>query len=375
MEKTAMMAVFQRSSYDLAVMGGGPAGCAAAITAKRECPSASVLLLEKGSYPRHKVCGEFISPEALQLLKSLLGGDRLKGVPSVHRARLNIGNSVVEVPLRPSAVGLPRHELDARLWSAAHAAGVECAGQTAVRDVGASGPFLVRSSNGTIEARALINASGRWSSLARSQAPANGHNWIGLKAHFAEPSPAASVDLYFFRGGYCGVQPIGAEAINVCAAVRADVATDLQTVLAQHPMLDRRSHSWAPLTASIATAPLVHSHPRSSHGGVLLVGDAAGFIDPFLGDGISLALHSGAMAGEAAASFCKGTLSFEAALHQYESAYQQQLAPAFSRAALLRHLLTLPEILQWPLMKFAALPGIAEILFSNTRHTASASKA
>jgi hypothetical protein len=73
------------------------------------------------------------------------------------------------------------------------------------------------------------------------------------------------------------------------------------------------------------------------------------------------------MAGETAAQFCAGCIDFAPALARYETGYRQNLTPAFSRAAALRRLLSLPEMLRWPIMKVATLPRIAEFIFSKTR--------
>lgn len=364
----------KHAQYDAVIIGGGPAGCAAAITIKSASPSANVLLLEKGSYPRHKVCGEFVSPEAVELLKRLAGSAscaEIERAPRISKASLMVGERAIQVPLNPPAISLPRYQLDALLWAAAHRVGVECAGNLAAQKVRGDAPFYVEAGGAEVEARVVINTSGRWSNLSLREAPASGKKWLGLKAHFAERSPRASVDLYFFSGGYCGVQAVDDSSVNVCAMVRADIARDLSAVFEQHPALHRRSRSWRPVTETLATAPLIFQSPHGIEGRVVRAGDAAGFIDPFLGDGISLALRSGAIAGTIVAEFCQGNLSFEGALATYQSDYRKHLAPAFSRAAGLRRILDLPALLRSPLIGMARLPGMAEFIFRKTRHLSS----
>src|SRR5690348_6454788 len=101
-------------SYDLIVIGGGPAGAAAAITGARR--GARVLLLERSRYPRHKVCGEFVSPESLSLLASLLHGtggeELLRQAPRVGRARLHSDGAILEARIQPAASSLSRYQLD-----------------------------------------------------------------------------------------------------------------------------------------------------------------------------------------------------------------------------------------------------------------------
>ncbi len=216
------------SMFDLIVVGGGPAGSAAAITAVRK--GARVLLLERGRLPRHKVCGEFVSAESLELLGSLLhAGHR------ISRTRLYVDGRMIGAVVDPPAASIARFDLDAALWESAYLAGVDARQQVTVREIGGRGPFRICSSDGEFESRAVINASGRWSNLNGTAAAEQ--KWVGLKAHFAEPSPEPSVDLYFFDGGYCGVQPVAPGRLNACAMVRADVASTLDEVFEQHGAL------------------------------------------------------------------------------------------------------------------------------------------
>src|SRR5262245_33207164 len=120
------------SPFDLAVVGARPAGCAAAATAA--CAGARVVLLEGKNFPRHKVCGEFVSAEALDVLGGLLGQEHplLHTAPVIERTRLWLGKRVVEAPLTPSARSITRYDLDSALWAAAKAAAVDCREQTEV---------------------------------------------------------------------------------------------------------------------------------------------------------------------------------------------------------------------------------------------------
>ena len=111
--------------FDLAVIGGGPAGAAAAIMAARG--GAHVLLLDRDRFPRHKVCGEFISHEALGLLRQLLpSSPLLASAPAISEARVYSGGRELRAKLQPPALSVARYELDLALWQAAQAAGVEC---------------------------------------------------------------------------------------------------------------------------------------------------------------------------------------------------------------------------------------------------------
>src|SRR5438270_4313242 len=102
--------------FDIAVIGGGPAGTAAAITAARQ--GHSVLLLERGTFPRHKVCGEFVSSESIGLLQGLLGQDHQWPFTAINisRARIFLEERVTEIKVEPQATSIPRYVMDHTLW-------------------------------------------------------------------------------------------------------------------------------------------------------------------------------------------------------------------------------------------------------------------
>ena len=352
------------ADYDVIVAGAGPAGTACAITAARG--GGRVLLLDKDSFPRHKVCGEFVSAESLGLLKSLLRAGAFAEVPELSSARVFLDGKELEIPVSPAARSIPRFHLDAALIRAARAEGVEVRDECTVREVEQAKTYRVITNSEAVTGTAVVNASGRWSRLTRF-APENGEKWIGLKTHFNEEMPPKSVDLYFFAGGYCGVQAVSDSAVNTCAMVRADVAATLEEVFRLHPELWARSRSWKQLFPAVATAALHFRDPRTEDRGMFLAGDSAAFIDPFAGDGISLALHSGCLAARSILAFLHGDCSLEQAHLQYEAAYRARLAPALRNAARLRRVLSAPGWIRSALMGIAGNQTVGKILVKSTR--------
>jgi flavin-dependent dehydrogenase len=354
----------EAAQYDLIVVGAGPAGSACAITAARA--GAKVLLLEKDRFPRQKVCGEFVSPESLALLHGFLKDGQFQSCPQVVSSRIFLDNKILKLPVSPAAQSIPRFHLDPALFAAARNAGVTAYEDVTVQKVQRDEVFHVRTSESAYSARAVANATGRWSKLTQFDV-AGKDKWIGLKAHFTEPSPPQSVDLYFFSGGYCGVTPVGPNSVNACAMVRADAAHTLEDVFAKEPRLFQRSRAWQPLFSTVTTSPLYFREPETESDGMFLAGDAAGFIDPFAGDGISLALQSGTLAAQSIIPFLRRSCSLEEAHQQYHEAYFRRFTSAFRNAARLRSALAAPKWFRSAALAFAAVPGVGKMLVRGTR--------
>jgi flavin-dependent dehydrogenase len=322
-----------------------------------------------------------VSAESLELLAGLLAGTRpglLAGAARISVGRLFVDGRTIRTPVDPPAASIARFDLDAALWEAAHQSGVSGRLQATVEGVDRrEDKFVVKTSVGIFQSRGLILAAGRWSNLD-SHARVDEHSrqqWLGIKAHFVEESPPAqSVDLYFFEGGYCGVQPVRLASgdtggrVNACAMVRAGVARMLPEVFRLHPALEERTRRWKSLMESVTTFPLVFREPCPVEDGVLRVGDAAGFVDPFVGDGISLALRSGALAADCLAPFFRSETSLEEAAASYGHQYKADLLPVFRSSSKIRRLLDLPR----PIRRAAShllekAPVVSRLLVTLTR--------
>jgi menaquinone-9 beta-reductase len=315
--------------YDAVIVGGGPAGTSAAISLAAR--GARVLLAEQKKFPRAKLCGEFISPECLAHFERLgvaermtsAGGTSLTETVFYSRKGTGVGVPSEWFGAGGAALGLSRAEMDARLLARAREAGVEV-----LEEAQAAGLLLedkrvrgvrLKMNEGVreIEAAITIDATGRTRALARRveksvQAdhpqPKQRTKFVAFKAHLEGARVAdACCEIYFYRGGYGGLSSVENGLSNLCfIAAARDVRAcggDAERVMREVVMTNRRAAQT--LTSAQAQSEWL-AVSLDGFGrrrllpavGLLAVGDAASFIDPFTGSGMLMALESGALAAE-----------------------------------------------------------------------------
>lgn len=262
------------------IAGAGLAGSAAAIAALRA--GAPVRMWDPSRVPKHKVCGEFLTPEIGPVLESLGLWDQFlaENPARMTRMRLIFNGRAAESRFPEPAYGLSRYKLDALLRGEAEARGAE---------------WVVERVPGQVD----IVAHGR------QVASAGSDRLFGFKSHFLGPVSDA-VELYFFDGFYVGVNPVENGYTNVCglgseAALRR-IHFDYDSLVDSAPGLAERLRPMSRALDWLSTGPLVYqsrlADPPASE---LLAGDALQFIDPFTGTGMSIAIWSGALAGQTVA--------------------------------------------------------------------------
>ena len=305
---------------EVAVIGGGLAG--AGFASRLAAAGRDVLVIEREAGPHDKVCGEFLSREAVLYLNALGIDLRALGAVPIERLGLAAGKASVVTRLPFQAMSLSRRVLDEAVLSRAAASGARILrGRRVAAAVPSGDGMRLRLEDGVeVQAATTILASGKHDLRGHARPLGRQNDLIGFKMMFRLTSRQATalrgrVDLMLFAGGYAGLQPVEDERANLCLLVRRDrfAATGrswpglLEAIGKETPVLAERlegaSPAWAkPLSVAALPYGLVVRAPAPDGpdlGRLWRLGDQAAVIPSFSGDGMSIALHSARLAASA----------------------------------------------------------------------------
>ena len=363
---------------DVLVVGAGPAGSmvASALAAQGR----EVVLVEAREHPRPKACAEYASPHILEELRGsgMDDADWQADALPLRGMRVIRGDDAVEVHYRDAsgerhAWGLERTVFDAQLAAHASKRGARLMERTSLEELVRDGDrpvgAVLRTPDGRLESRFrwLIGADGARSRVAAQlgvERPLRRPRRLGLVAHYE--GVAQLVDhgeMHVGPGGYVGLAPLRAGRLNVGMAVPLDgdrrsaekrFAAAISGIPAVAALLTDRKR----LTPIRGASPIGHRVASAAGPGWMLVGDAAGFIDPFTGEGIYRALRS---ARAAAAALADGDTGAE---HRYLAARRAAFAAKDAVTWTIQGMLAAPPVLGYALRRLGARPALAERLGS-----------
>lgn len=288
----------------IAIIGGGLAGLSLAILLGRQ--GFEVLLFEAGEYPRHKVCGEYISNESKPFLQALGFPFEQYTIPEIRQFRLThyLGYQA-QTKLQKGGFGISRYALDNELYKIALAQGVQIFTQTRVQNVEKQDNklHLQTLDQQSFEADLVVGAYGRVSNFERGEARAKAQlqPFIGVKYHIEADLPTDHIEIHTFRGGYCGISQIETGKFCLCYLTQNNRVKDFKGdlpafeahILAENPYLKR--HLAQPkVMEGVTTSQFYFGIKPATQPHILTLGDASGFIPPITGNGMSLAFRASA---------------------------------------------------------------------------------
>ena len=328
----------QNSSTDVLIIGGGLAGLVSAIHLSKA--GLSVVLIEKNEYPKHKVCGEYISNEVLPYLQ-WLGADPLTtGAKKIERFLLSTTTGkTTETKLPLGGFGVSRYTLDHFLMQKATQLNCSVV-QDQVNDVRfENDQFIVETKDGPVfSAKMVIGAFGKRSNLdikldrrfIKNRAP-----FLAVKTHLKGEFPDDLVSLHNFHGGYCGVSQVENGNLNVCYLANfttfqkyKNIETYQKEVLYKNPHLKKVFENSTPVFEEPLTISQISFFNKTTvDNHMLMCGDAAGMIHPLCGNGMAMAIHSAKIASELLIGFFNKQI---ASRQDLETAYRNQWNREFS---------------------------------------------
>ncbi|MCE9634552.1 MAG: FAD-dependent monooxygenase [Planctomycetes bacterium] len=359
----------------IVVLGGGPAGLAAATVLARA--GRAVTVHEAGTYPRHRVCGEFLSPDAGPVLASI-GIDDLPerlGAPTISSVRVTSsrgGRRLAESGFKLDAPGwgVSRFDFDRALAEHARRTGVEVRERSRV---GAPAGFAESggSPGGT---EALIVATGRGVRTADDARATDAGNWVGVKVHVRDVAIPGVTELHCIDGAYAGMNEVscdGERVVNVCALVRMHAWDRAgrtpgglwRMFAAESPAFAARWAVARPVEGSEAAVAGFGFHARGAvtGGRAIVVGDAAALTAPVSGAGQAAALASGVAA--AGVVLDEG----ERAVRVWESRFRAQFHRRLAVGGLLQRVMLTPSAASIAIRMIGASGRASSWLYRATR--------
>lgn len=296
-------------NFDAIIIGAGPAGCSAGIELAKK--GWKIAILEKSEFPRHKVCGEFFSPGIVPYWKKLGIYQKIKeaGALTVNRTALYFPDQK-EISIEFTGTDYPAYTLsrfcfDKLMLDHARESGCHIFSQTEALKISECSEYCITTTKSSeLRSTFIVMAAGkRHRFQKKSSRPQNGK--IGFKRHYKSPCPPQNLELYFFPGGYLGLLPIENSEINLCGILkpltfkkhRNNFDLLLTEILKKHPNLKKRLETSSPSTPWLScTTPKGSGELTTKR--VLWAGDGAYFLEPMIGQGMTMAMACGILAAE-----------------------------------------------------------------------------
>lgn len=363
---------------DVVIIGGGLAGLISAIQLSKS--KLNVLLVEKNEYPKHKVCGEYISNEVLPYLKALDVNPFQLGAQKIDRFALStIRNKTIESELPLGGFGISRYTLDAALANKARKNGTIIVQDTVVDIQFSKELFKISTKkNNRYTAKIAIGAYGKRDSLdinlnrgfMKKESP-----FLAIKTHVKGDFPNDLVALHNFKGGYCGVSKVENNIINLCYIVSyksfkkfKNIDEFQEQVLYKNKSLKTIFENSNPIFTkplTISQISFAKKEPVQDH--IIMCGDTAGLIHPLCGNGMSMAIRSGQLASSLIADFLNGnTLSRIELEKTYTYLWNKEFKRRLKMGRIVASLFRMNHFSEFMLMGLKSFPSLLPKIIEQT---------
>lgn len=363
---------------DVIIIGGGLAGLSSAIHLSKA--NLSVLLIEKNSYPKHKVCGEYISNEVLPYLK-FLDIDVFKlGAKKIDKFQLSTTKSrLISTRLPLGGFGISRFCLDNALANKALDVGVEIFQDSVEGIQFLNDEFSVNTKNKKVfTAKIVIGAYGKRSNLdvkLNRQFIKNKSPYLAVKTHVKGAFPEDMVALHNFEGGYCGVSKVENDIINLCYITNykafqkvKNIDEFQEQIMFQNTFLKTIFNTTTPVFKSPLTISQISfesKKPVDNH--IIMCGDTAALIHPLCGNGMSMAIKSAQIASQLILKYFNSEkFGREALEKQYLREWNKAFKSRLKTGRFVAKLLNQPKLSEALMILLKWYPGVLPQIIKRT---------
>ncbi len=362
----------------IVIVGAGLAGLTAAIHLSKL--GYSVIIIEKNSFPKHKVCGEYISNEVLPYIQWLgIDVESLSpsNIDSLHFSTRNGKSIKAKLPM--GGFGLSRYAFDLLLYQKAVENQCEVLQETVDSIDFKDDKFSVYLANNTIiTADFVLGAFGKRSNLDQKLSRTfiqKKSPWLAVKGHFKADLPSNLVGLHHFDGGYCGVSKVESDVVNICYLASFKTFKKFEgipdyesSVLSKNPFLNEIFEKAKPIfdkPLTISQISFDKKNPVEQH--ILMIGDSAGLIHPLCGNGMAMAIKSAQIASNLLDDFYQKTiLSREELEEQYRLQWNKNFKNRLQTGRILGRILQHSKLAEILLQLLIAFPFLLPLIIKNT---------
>jgi flavin-dependent dehydrogenase len=315
------------TNVDVVIIGGGLAGLTSAIHLSKS--GLKVALIEKNEFPKHKVCGEYISNEVLPYFKWLGLNIAALNPSTISKIQFSISNGTIINQILPlGGFGISRYALDHYLYQQALENGCQII-QDSVSNIQFEADLftILTTNNLEFNSKIVLGAFGKRSNLdlkLNRDFMLKNSPWLAVKAHYSGNFPNDLVGLHNFKGGYCGVSKVESNKINICYLVDYETFKQYKNIEEfQSNVMYKNQY----LKTIFENCVLIFDKPltisqisfekkEAVENHILMIGDTAGLIHPLCGNGMAMAIHSAKIASELILSFLQNKINSRTELEE-----------------------------------------------------------
>jgi len=363
---------------DVIIIGGGLAGLTSAIHLSKS--GLKVTVIEKNDYPKHKVCGEYISNEVLPYFQWL--GLKIKELKPSIISKLEFSTAkgkIISGNLPLGGFGISRYELDYYLYQKALENGCQIIQDTVVNIQFKEERFSIFTTNNLeFNVKIVLGAFGKRSNLdlklnrdfIQKKAP-----WLAVKAHYSGDFPGDLVGLHNFKGGYCGVSKVENDKINICYLVdyetfkqHKNIEEFQSKVMYKNPNLKTIFENCVLIFDKPLTISQISFEKKGAvENHILMIGDTAGLIHPLCGNGMAMAIHSAKIASELILSFFENKINSRKELEEkYTHEWNLNFKNRLSTGRFLSKILQKEKLTTFFMQLIAIFPFLLPLIIKKT---------